>query len=171
MKAIHQILKEEQEISTTNTSRLILASDFKNLYLTNADGDLFLTVDSLIRLNNLVTGSRNIGLRTCNIKPAGFKRQYMEANKIEAALYWLLDDFNDRRISHREFVLQFLNEIHPFADGNGRTCKVLFVDKIRTSIYADWNGFYIDCQTSSIALLDVHFPTIEHLFERGRLYC
>ena len=90
MKTIHQILKEEQEISTVNTSRLILANDFKNLYLTSADGDLFLTVDSLIRLNNLVTVSRNIGLRTCNVKPAGFKRQYMEANKIEAVLYGLL---------------------------------------------------------------------------------
>ena len=54
----------------------------------------------------------------------------MDVNKIEAALYGLADDFNDQRITHREFVLTFL-EIHPLADGNGRTCKVLFADKVK----------------------------------------
>ena len=56
----------------------------------------------------------------------------MDANKIELALYGLVDNFNDRRITHREFALGFLDKIHPSADGNGRTCKILLVDKIET---------------------------------------
>ena len=125
-------MKEEQEINTINASRLKAAYDFRNLYLIDSAGDLFLTVDSLIRMNNLITRSKNTYVRTCNVKPAGFDRQYMEANKIEAALYGLVDDFNDRKITHRKFVSTFLNEIHPFADGNGRTCKILFADKLET---------------------------------------
>ena len=89
-------MKEEREISAVNTSRLKSAYEFKSRYLLNADGDLFLTVDSLIRLNNLITGSRNMRLRTYNVKSAGFNKQYMgDANKIEAALYGLIDDFNN----------------------------------------------------------------------------
>ena len=130
MNAIHQILEEERELTTLNISRLKLAYDFRSLYLSNSDGDLFLTVDSLIRLNNLITGSQHTKLRACNVKPTGHNKQYMDVNKIEAALYGLVDDFNDQRITHREFVLTFL-DMHPFADGNGRTCKVLFADKVK----------------------------------------
>ena len=134
MNAIHQILKEEREINMINASRLKAAYDFRSLYLIDSAGDLFSTVDSLIRMNNLITGSQNTYVRTCNcnVKPAGFDRQYMEANKIESALYRLADDFNDRKITHRKFLSTFLNEIHPFADGNGRTCKILFADKLET---------------------------------------
>ena len=130
MKAIRPILGEERELTTLNISRLKLACDFKSLCLTDSDGDLFLTVDSLIRLNNLITGSQHTKLRACNVKPSVYNKQYMDVNNIEAALFGLVDDFNDRRITHREFVLTFL-EMHPFVDGNGRTCKVLFADKVK----------------------------------------
>ena len=95
MKSIWQILKEEQEISILNISRLKSAYDFREQYLLDQDGDLFLTVDSLILLNNIVTGSQHTSLRTHNVKPAGFNKQYMEANEIEVALHGLVDDFND----------------------------------------------------------------------------
>ena len=132
MNTIHQILKEEREINMINASRLKAAYDFRSLYLIDSAGDLFSTVDSLIRINNLITGSQNTYVRTCNVKPAGFDRQYVEANKIESALYRFVDDFNDRKITHRKFLSTFLNEIHPFADGNSRTCKILFADKLET---------------------------------------
>ena len=80
-------------------------------------------------LNNLITGSHNTNLRSGNVKPAGYDKPYMDFSKIEAALYGLVDDFNDRRITHREFVFRFL-EIHPFKDGNGRTCMVLFASEV-----------------------------------------
>ena len=54
----------------------------------------------------------------------------MDASRIEAELYGLVDKFNDRSITSRTFCETFLDKIHPFADGNSRTCKILFDDKI-----------------------------------------
>ena len=47
------------------------ALEYQNTYLKNKNGELFLTVNSLITLNN-ITDSNNIFLRDVNVKPAGF---------------------------------------------------------------------------------------------------
>ena len=119
-------MKEEAEFNVQNIMRMKYARNFENQELINKDGDLFLTVDSLIRLNNIITNSHNLHLRSHNVKPAGYKKQYMDASRIETELYSLVDKFNDRRITSRTFCDTFLDKIHPFADGNGRTCKILF---------------------------------------------
>ena len=129
-RALIKILKEQDEFNNQNFMRMWFAHDFKNQELINKGGDLFLTVDSLIRINNIITGLHNFYLRPNNIKPAGYTKQYMDAGKIEAELYILVDNFNDRSITPREFCNVFLDKIHPFADGNGRTSKILFNDKI-----------------------------------------
>ena len=54
----------------------------------------------------------------------------MDMSRKEAELYSLVDKFNDRMIMPRAFCNTFLDKIHPFADGNDRTCKILFDDKI-----------------------------------------
>ena len=54
----------------------------------------------------------------------------MDKSLIEAALYSLVDQFNDRIISHKDFCRTFLDQIHPFRDVNGRTCKFLFAYQI-----------------------------------------
>ena len=100
-----------------------------NILLTHVE-TYFFTVNSLIRLNNIITGSHNKDLRTCNVKAAGFNQQYMDIFKIRPALYGLVDQFNNRRLTTKEFCDIFLDQIHPFLDGNGSTCKVLFEDKI-----------------------------------------
>ena len=46
------------------------ALDCKQKYLQNKDGDMFLTADSLIELNNLILGTNNMELRKINVKPA-----------------------------------------------------------------------------------------------------
>ena len=130
LDALMQILKEEDEFNIENAMRMKYAWDFKNQELINKDGDLFLTVDSLIRINNIITNSHNLHLRRHNVKPAGYNKQYMDASRIETELYSLVDKFNDRRITSRTFCDTFLDKIHPFADGNGRTCKILFNGKI-----------------------------------------
>ena len=38
-------------------------------YLLDSDGNMHLTIDSLIKMNNIITGSNNITLRKVNIKP------------------------------------------------------------------------------------------------------
>ena len=128
--ALIKILKEEGTFNIQNVMRMKYARDFKNQELVNKDGDLFLTVDSLIGINNIITTSHNLHLRHHNVKPAGYNNQYMDASKIETELFSLVDKFNDRRRISRTFCDTFLDKIHPFADGNVRTCKILFEDKI-----------------------------------------
>ena len=118
------ILNEEKEMNEVNFSRMVKAYKYIQRELLTTDGDLFLTVDSLITLNNIITGSSNILLRQTNVKPAGYNKQYMHPDKIESELYRLIDQFNDRYISKRYFLKKFLDEIHPFSDGNGRLIKL-----------------------------------------------
>ena len=131
LKFFIRILEEEDELNNENLYQLMLASQFKNKELLNEDGDLFLTVDSLITVNNYVTGSNNIQLRQINVKPAFHNKQYMNFSQIESELYVLVDKFNERQITARCSCNKFLDEIHPFSDGNGRTCKILFEDKYK----------------------------------------
>ena len=134
LQSLIKILDEEKELSNINLIRMISAHTFKNKELIKADGDLFLTVDSLITINNYITGSCNIQLRQVNVRPAFyFNKQYMDFTRIESELYKLVDQFNERKITPRTFCDIFLDKIHPFADGNGRTCKLLFEDKIQIS--------------------------------------
>ena len=118
------ILNEEKEISEDNFFRMVKAYRYIQSELLTTDGDIFFTVDSLITLNNIITNSNNIFLRQVNVKPAGYNKQYMHFDKIESELYRLIDQFNDRFISKRYFFIKFLNEIHPFLDGNGRLVKL-----------------------------------------------
>ena len=127
--ALIEILEEEGKFNVQNLMRMKYACDFKNQELINKDGDLFHTVDSLIRMNNIITNSHNLHLRCHNVKPEGYNKQYMDMSRIEADLYSLVDKFSNRWIMPRAFCNTFLDKIHPFADGNGRTCKILFDDK------------------------------------------
>ena len=128
-KNLIKILIEEKELTTLNLKRMIDACNYKNSELINSDSDLFLTVDSLITLNNIILGSNNMLLRCVNVKPAFYNKQYLDFSKIEFELYKLIDLFNDRYITHTDFCQTFLNEIHPFLDGNGSTCKILFENR------------------------------------------
>ena len=121
------ILNEEKEMNEVNFSRMVKAYNYIQRELLTTDGDLFLTVDSLITLNNIITNSNNIFLRQTDVKPAGHNKQYMHFNQIESELYRLIDQFNDRYISKRYFIKKFLNEIHPFLDGNGRLVKLCLI--------------------------------------------
>ena len=131
LEALFKILNKENELNNINLFRMINAREFKNKELINKDGDLFLTVDSLIRINNYITGSRNMHFRQFDVKPAFYNKQYMDFTRIESELYRLVDQFNDRKISPTTFCDIFLDKIHPFADGNGGTCKILFEEKIQ----------------------------------------
>ena len=45
--------------------------------LIDSDGNMYLTVDSLIGIKNITTGSNNVTLRKVNGKPCGFDKMYM----------------------------------------------------------------------------------------------
>ena len=99
--------------------------EYGNTYLKDKNGELFLTVDSLITLNNIITDSKNLFLRDVNVRPTGFDKMCLDKTIIEAALYQLVDEFNERKVTHNQFCNIFLDLIHPFRYGNGRTCKIL----------------------------------------------
>ena len=88
---------------------------------------MYLTADSSIDINNIITGSNYITLRKVNVKKCGYDKVYMDKNLIEHKLYQPIDQFSERKINHRDFYFVLLDNIHPFYNGNGRTCKVLFV--------------------------------------------
>ena len=39
---------------------------------------MYLTVDPLIEINNIITGSNNITFRKVNVKPYGFDKTYLD---------------------------------------------------------------------------------------------
>ena len=55
---------------------------------------MYLTVDSLIEINNIISGSNNITFRKVNVKPYGFNKMYMDEELIEDKLYQIIDQFN-----------------------------------------------------------------------------
>ena len=107
---INRILTEEQELSQS----------------LEIEGRLLLSVDSLITINNIILNANNLELRKHDVKPAGYNRKYMSFYHILPALTGLIGTFNDGKVMPKTFVETFL-KIHPFADGNGRTCKILFM--------------------------------------------
>ena len=98
---------------------------------------MYWTVDSLIEINN-ITGSNNINFRKVNVKPYGFNKMYMDKELIEDTLYQIIDQFNERKITSTEFYSILLNKIHPFYDGNGRTCKILVHHHIFIYLVRNW---------------------------------
>ena len=122
---INRILTEEREKSDINFQRMETALAYKRKLQTE-DGKLLLSVDSLITINNIILNTNNLELRKQNVRPAGSKRAYMNFYTILPALTGLIDTFNAGKLRPKTFVETFL-KIHPFADENGRTCKVLFI--------------------------------------------
>ena len=51
--------------------------------LIDSYGNMYLIVDSLIEINNMITGLDNITLRKVNVKPYGFDKMYMSKDLIE----------------------------------------------------------------------------------------
>ena len=53
-------------------------------------------------------------------------KMYKGKDLIGDKLYELIDQFIERTINHKGFHFALLDSIHPFYDGNGRTCVILF---------------------------------------------
>ena len=75
-----------------------------------------------------MTSSNNITLRNVKVKPCEFHKMYIDKDLVEDKPYQLIDQFNERKISPIKFYLIFLNKIHPFSDGSGRTSGMLFAN-------------------------------------------
>ena len=100
MNKLQIILSEEGDFTDHNYELMQLALEYWNTYLIDKNGKLFLTGYSLITLNNIITDSQNLFLRDVNVKPAGFDKMYFDKTLIEPALYQLVDEFNERKLTH-----------------------------------------------------------------------
>ena len=145
---IKEILISEKEFTENNYKRLLKALVYIENNLTDSNGGIYLTtVDTLIEINNIITGSKNITLRKVNLKPYGFYKMYMDKEVIEDKLYQIIGQFNERQITSTKFYSILLNKIHPFYkngwNGNGRTCKILFAKDDIIRQYIEKNLNYI----------------------------
>ena len=95
------------------------------------DYGIYLTVDFLIEINNIITVSYYITLKKVNVKLYELDKMYMDEDLTEDKTN-ILDELNEREITSTKIISTLLNKIHPFYDSNGRTCKILFAndDKI-----------------------------------------
>ena len=75
---------------------------------------MYLTVNSLIDKNNIITGFNNIALRKVNIKAHGYDKIYIDKDLMEDTLHQSIDQFNERNVNHRYFYFALLSNIHPF---------------------------------------------------------
>ena len=123
---LRKILVSEKNLSDINFERLEKSLVHMKNNLTDSDNDMYLTSDSFIDRNNIITGSINITLRKFNVKPYGRDKRYMGKYLIEDKLYQLKDPFNEKGINHRDFYFALLDHKNPFYDGNGRSCQMLF---------------------------------------------
>ena len=80
----------------------------------DSDDNMYLNVHSLRNMNTIITVSSNIILGKVNVKYWGYDKMYMDKHLIEEKPYQLVDQFNERKINHRDFYSALLDKIHPF---------------------------------------------------------
>ena len=74
---------------------------------------MYLKVDSLIEIKNIIPGSNNITLTKVNVKPYGFDNVYLDKELIEDMLYQLIDQFNEWKITSTKLYSILLNKTQP----------------------------------------------------------
>ena len=114
----------EKELREINFKGLKNALVYIKNNLIDSDDKMYLIVDILIDINNIITGLNNIFLKKVNIKPFGYDEMYMEKDLIKNNLYQLIVQFNKREINHVDFYSELVNNTHSFYYGNGRTYKI-----------------------------------------------
>ena len=72
----------------------------KNNFI-DSDYNMHMIVDSLIDINNIITGFNDITLR--KVKPNKYDKMYMDKDLIEDKLHEIIDQFNERKINDRDF--------------------------------------------------------------------
>ena len=109
--------------------------------LIESDGGMYLTVGTLLEINNIITDSNNITLKHANAKPYGFDKMYMGKEFIEDKLYQIINHFNERKITSKTLHSILFSKMHPFYDSNGIACEILFANddilrhNIQTNLY------------------------------------
>ena len=75
---MRKILISEKEFTENNYKSLEKALAYIENNLIDPVGGMYLTVDSLIEINNITASSNNITLRKANVKSYGFDKMYVD---------------------------------------------------------------------------------------------
>ena len=108
---LENILASEKKLSHINFERLKNALVYIKKSLIDSDDHMYLAVDSLIDISNIITGSNNIALRKVNVKSCGYDKIYIGTILIEHKIYQFVDQFNERKIYHKDFYLELPDNI------------------------------------------------------------
>ena len=74
---LKKMLVSEKELSDVSFQRLTKVLIYMKNKLIDSDKNMYLNVDSLIDISNIITGSNNISLRKVNVKPYGCDKIYV----------------------------------------------------------------------------------------------
>ena len=138
---IKERLISEKQLTETYYKKLQKTLVYIESNLIESDGGMYLTVDTLLERNNIITDSNNVTLKHANVKPYGFDKMYMDKEFIEDKLYQIINHFNERKITSKTLHSILLNKMHPFYDRNDIACKSLFANddiirhNIQTNLY------------------------------------
>ena len=104
--------------------------------LVDSDGNMYLTVDSLTEIINIIIGSNNITLTKVNLEAYRFDKMYIDKDIIKDELYKIIDQLNERKITPVKFYSIFPSKLHSLYYGNGRTYKILLtMTNIKMNLY------------------------------------
>ena len=81
------ILISEKELNDINFKRLRNALLYIKTDFIDSGDNMCLTANSLIDINNIITGLNNISLRKVNVKPCIYNKMYMDKGFVEDELY------------------------------------------------------------------------------------
>ena len=76
------MLVSETESNDINFERLKKELAYTKNNLIDSDNSMYLTVNSLADINNIITGLNNITLIKVNVKPYGYDKMYMDKDLI-----------------------------------------------------------------------------------------
>ena len=78
MYLLKEILISEKECIEINDEKFKKLLVYIKINFIDSDRNMYLTVDPLIEINNIITGSNNITFRKVNVKPYGFNKTYLD---------------------------------------------------------------------------------------------
>ena len=108
---LEKILLSEKKLGEINFKRLKNALVYIKNNLTDSDDSMDLTNDTLIDIKNIITGLNNITLRKVNVRPYEYNKMYIDIDLIEDKIYQLVDQFSERKINHRGFYSEIIDNI------------------------------------------------------------
>ena len=122
-----KLLVSEKELSDINFEKLKkkVLMRIKNSF-TDSDNNFFLTVDSLIDINNIMTSSNNMTLKKVFVKFYGYDKMYMNKDSLENKWYQLIDQFDERKKLVIKVFTQNWLETYIHVMMEIRTNKILF---------------------------------------------